>query len=402
MPAGYQKRPIRIRRTAEGDVMEAAAEIRMRRQRAVLILTWALLACLGLWRVLLGPWPPAIYRLVAGTLIYLFLRTGVVMRRDVPAWTEYAFLFLDAALVSAAVRLLGGIKTDFYLVYFLILAEGVLTLDLWAVVPLAAWVSLGYVAATWPAARDAGWPVVTARLFFVLLVSIGAAWIAFREVARGRVVASLHERLALEGERKRLAREIHDGIGHILAAGTQSLELAERLLPAEPERARELLPDVKALLRQGLDEIRVLVMGLRPAGPSVGDAVAAAREHLAALSARTQIRTELQSRAREIPLAPSCEFAFRRIIQEALTNIVRHAGASLVTITLNRDGAFVTCSIADDGAGLAPAPEERRLGAGLQHMRERAAELGGTFDIATAPGGGTTVTFTVPCLADAS
>ncbi len=382
--------------------MDAAAEIRTHRQRAVLLLTWALLACLGLWRALLGPWPPDIYRLAAGALVYMLLRTGVVMRRDVPAWTEYAFLFLDAALVSVAVRLLRGIETDFYLVYFLVLAEGVLTLDLWAVVPLAAWVSLGYVVATWPAARDARWPVVIARLFFVLLVSIGAAWIAFREVARGREVASLHERLAMEGERKRLAREIHDGIGHIRAAATQSLELAERLLPAEPERARELLPDVKALLRQGLDEIRVLVMGLRPAGPAVGDAVAAAREHLAALSARTQIRTELQSRDREIPLAPACEFAFRRIMQEALTNIVRHAGASCVTITLIRDGAFVTCSIADNGAGLATWSEGRRAGAGLQHMRERAAELGGAFDIAKAPGGGTAVTFTVPCLADPS
>lgn len=380
--------------------MEGAAEIRTRRQRAVLLITWALLACLGVWRALRGPWPPDLYGLAAGVLAYMLVRTGVVARREVPAWAEYAFLFLDAALVGAAVRLLGGVATDFYLVYFLVLAEGLLTLDLWAVVPLAAWVALGYVAATWPAARDARWPVVTARVFFVLLVSIGAAWIAFREVARGREVASLRERLALEGERKRLAREIHDGIGHILAAGTLSLELAERLLPAQPERARELLPEVKALLRQGLDEIRVLVMGLRPAGPAVGDAVAAAREHLAALSARTQIRTELQSRDAAIPLAPACEFAFRRIMQEALTNIVRHAGATFVTVTLVRDGAVVRCSLVDNGAGLAAAPGGQMTGAGVQHMRERAAELGGAFDIAGTPGGGTTVTFAVPCLGD--
>src|SRR5262249_3069506 len=105
---------------------------------------------------------------------------------------------------------------------------------------------------------------------FLLLASVGAAWVAWREAAHGREVTRLREQLLLEEERRRLAREIHDGVGHILAAGTQSLALVERLLPGDPQRAGTLLPGIKQLLRQGLDEIRCwsLVSGRR--GPRRG------------------------------------------------------------------------------------------------------------------------------------
>lgn len=365
------------------------------RQRAVILLAWVLLGGVALWRVLLGPWPDYLYRLAAAAVLYLLLRTGIVLRREVPAWAEYGFLFIDAAWVSAAVRLLGGMEADFYLAYFFVLAEGALTLDLWFVASLSAWITLGYLVATWPVSPDARW-VVAYRLFFVLVAGVGAAWVASREAAHGREVAHLREQLLLEEERRRLAREIHDGVGHILAAGTQSLELAERLLPADPQRVSALLPDVQRLLRQGLDEIRLLVLGLQTPGSSAGDAVAAARQHLAALAARMQIGTEVRSREPEIPLSAASEFTFRRILQEALTNVARHARAGRVTVTLVRAGASMTCSIEDDGVGLGSGGERPRAGFGLQHMRERALELGGTLNVSTTPGGGTSVTFTLP------
>ncbi len=362
------------------------------------MLAWVLLGGVALWRILLGPWPEALSRLAIFAVLYLLARTGIVARGKVPVWVEYGFLFFDAVLVSAAVWILGGMGSDFYLAYFFVLAEGVLTLDLWLVASLDVWVTLGYVVATWPAALEARW-VVIYRLFFMLLAGVGAAWVADREAAHRQEVGRLREQLLLEEERRRLAREIHDGLGHILAAGAQSLELAERLLPSDPQRAGALLPDVKRLLRQGLDEIRLLVRGLQPPGPSAGDAVAATRQHLAALSTRTQISTEVRSQEPEIPLSPTSEFTFRRILQEVLTNVTRHARAGRVTVTLARSGSSVTCSVADDGIGLASGGDRPRTGFGLQHMRERAMELGGNLDVSAESGGGTTVTFTLPRLA---
>jgi signal transduction histidine kinase len=365
------------------------------RQRAVTLLAWAFLAGLGVWRMVLGPWPVSLYQLAAAATLYLIVRTGIVLRGEVPVWAEYAFIFIDAAIVGAGVQLLGGLTSDFYLAYFFVLGEGAVTLDLWFMVSLGGWVTLGYVLATRPATFGAMWDV-SYRLFFMLFAGVGAAWVAWRETAHGREVTHLRERLLLEEERRRLAREIHDGVGHILAAGTQSVELVERLLPVDPQRAGALLPDLKRLLRQGLDEIRLVVLGLRSPGPSAGDAVAAARQHLAALSTRTEITTEVQSREAEIPLSPASEFAFRRILQEALTNIARHARAGHVAVTLDRTTDAVTCSVKDDGIGFDAGGDGHRGGFGLEHMRERAAELGGTLNVSSSPAGGTTLTFSLP------
>ncbi len=365
------------------------------RQWAVTFLAWVLMGGLAAWRMVLGPWPGSLYRLAAVAVLYLLVRSVIVLRGKVPVWAEYGFLFIDATVVSAGVRLLGGLTSDFFLAYFFVLGEGALTLDLWLVVLLSVWVTLGYVLAVRPATFEATW-IVVYRLFFLLLAGVGAAWAAWREAAHGREVARLGEQLLIEEERGRLAREIHDGVGHILAAGTQSLELAERLLSTDPQRAGALLAEIKQLLRQGLDEIRLLVLGFRSPGPSAGEAVATARQYLAALSTHTEITTEVQSRTPEVPLSPVSEFAFRRILQEALTNVARHARAGHVIVTLDRSADAVRCSVTDDGVGFDAGRGGHRSGFGVEHMRERAEELGGTLDISSRPSGGTTVTFALP------
>lgn len=365
------------------------------RQRAVVLLDWVFLAGLAVWRVLLGPWPAELYELAAAAALYLAVRTAIVLRREAPAWAEYLFVVIDATIVAVAVRMLGGIRSDFYLAYFFVFGEAAVTLDLWLVVGLSGWVVLTYVLATRPATFETMWDV-SYRLFFMLVAGMGAGWVAWREAGQGREVARLREQLLLEEERNRLAREIHDGVGHILAAGAQSVELVERLLPTDPDRAQALLPDLKRLLREGLDEIRLLVLGLRSPGPSAGDAVAAARQYLAALSTRSEIATEVHSREAAIPLSTASEFAFRRILQEALTNVARHARAGHVALTLDRAAETVTCRVQDDGVGFDAARDGGRHGFGLEHMRERAAALGGTLDVASRPDGGTTVTFSLP------
>lgn len=387
MIADSDRMPVRLRPTG----------VRARRQRAVTSLAWLLLAGVTVWHLLLfGTWPVHFYQVAGAAALYLVIRTAIVLRGGLRRWTEYAFLFADAALVSAAVLAdRAGLASDFYLAYFFVLGEGALTLDLGLVAALSGWVVVGYVLATQPPSVAAAWTVVI-RLFFLLLASLGMAWAARREAAHATEVARLHERLALEEERRRLAREIHDGIGHVLAAGTQSVELIERLLSVDPPRARTLLPDLKRLLREGLDEIRVLVLGLRIAGSPTGDAVAAARQHLDALSGRADITTEVRCREAGIPLPAALEFAFRRILQEVLTNIARHARAGRVTVTLERSGDAVTCSVTDDGVGFDPEREGQRRGFGLHHMRERAGAFGGTLHISSVPSEGTTVTFSLP------
>ena len=370
------------------------------RQRAITLLDWVFLGGLALWRAALGPWPLYLYQLAGASALYLAVRTVIVLRRDMPGWTEYAFIFIDAAIVGITVRMLGGLRSDFYLAYFFVFGEAALTLDLWLVVALSGWITVDYVLSTRPATFDAMWSVGY-RLFFMLIAGVGAAWVAWREAAHGREVTALREQLLLEEERRRLAREIHDGVGHILAAGTQSVELIERLLTADPPRAHAQLPELKRLLRQGLDEIRLLVIGLRPPGPSAGDAVAAARQYVSALSTRTDITTEVRSRDLEISLSPVSEFAFRRILQEALTNIARHARAGHVAVTLDHSADTVTCTVSDNGVGFDAARDEAPRGFGLEHMRERAAGLGGVLDVASNPGGGTTVTFSLPLRAPA-
>jgi signal transduction histidine kinase len=343
-----------------------------------------------------GPWPPPLYLLAAAGAAYLLVRTAVVLRRDVPRSAEYVFVLIDAAFISVAIRLLSGIDADFYLAYFLVLGEAVLTLDLLLVEILGLWIAAGYVWATWPAVAGQDWGTVVARLFFVLLAGVGAAWVAVTESARLRELGVLQDQLRMEGERRRIAQEIHDGVGHALATGSLAVELAERLLPRDPQRVAALLPEVKALFRRGLDEIRLLMLGLQPAGPSVGDAVEAIRQHLSAFAQRTDIRTELRCEVLYLPLSPASEFTLRRLLQEALTNTARHAHAGRVTVTLVESDGSVTCSVIDDGIGFASGAGSQSHGFGLQHMRQRAEELGGTVDVISTRGGGTTVTFTLP------
>ena len=376
-------------------ITQGVTTIQERRQRAAILLFWILLGCLAVWRGVRGPWPAPLYVLAAVGAAYMLVRTALVMRKALPAWGEPGFIAADLVLTSVAVRLLSGVQTDFYLAYLLVLGESAVTVQLPLVVATGAGIAAGYVWATWPAIAGAEWEVVVSRLFFLLLAGVGAAWAATRERAQRVEMERLTHELYLEEERRRIAREIHDGVGHVLAAGSQSLQLAERLLPTDPGRAGALLPEIRALLGQGLDEIRLLVLGLRPGGPHSGDAVTAVRQHLDTLAARTDVRTEIRCEEPALPLGPESEFALRRILQEALTNVARHARAGSVTVTLSRTGSTIACSVTDDGVGLPRGPEDK-TGVGLQHMRERAEELGGTLNIDSPAGRGTTVRFTLP------
>jgi len=210
---------------------------------------------------------------------------------------------------------------------------------------------------------------------------------------RAAIAVELSERVGreavralLEGqetERKRLARELHDETGQALA----SVRLGLKEL--EPQVGADALARIRELVGSALDDIRRLTVELRP--PALDDyGLEAALERLrAVVSERSGIDIQLTVHL-GMKLGPEQETALYRIIQEALTNIVKHAEARSVSIVVAGTGTSVRALIEDDGKGFDPA-NVRDGALGLVGMRERVALLGGRLDVQSSPGSGTTV-----------
>ncbi len=196
---------------------------------------------------------------------------------------------------------------------------------------------------------------------------------------------------AREEERRRLRRDLHDGLGPKLAGQTLKLEAALDSLDGETETARELLRETMTESRTVISEIRRLVYGLRPPALDQFGLLTAVRE----LVAQSEYKgLEITMRAPDtLPALPAAvEVAAYRIIQEALTNVVRHARAKTCTVSLTLAN-HMEIEICDDGVGLTP---HQRAGVGLASMRERAEEIGGQWVIERGAQGGTRVFAQLP------
>lgn len=202
-----------------------------------------------------------------------------------------------------------------------------------------------------------------------------------------------------EDERRRLARDLHDGPAQSMAAALFGVDLAISSLARAPETAREELVRARELLRDALDEVRAMMAGLRPRLLDERGLIAA----LQALAGTTPlwgpgVTIETHGLTSGQRLAPDVELALYRIAQEAVSNARRHGSASRVTVRLERTNEGVTLSVADDGHGFLP----RRIGPvgdtgqGLPGMRERARLLGGELTIDSSPGSGTCVVVSIP------
>ncbi len=211
--------------------------------------------------------------------------------------------------------------------------------------------------------------------------------------ARLRDYAHQVEDMAILQERNRIAREIHDSLGHALTASNLHLEAALRLLNCDPPQAQALVREAQQLGAQALREVRQSVSTLR-AEPLQGKSLATA---IATLAADFQRATKLQPQqtiAIAHPLTVSCQTAAYRILQEALTNICKYADATAVTITVQTSERALHLRVSDNGRGF--QPEQTTSGFGLQGMRERAQALKGQLHIQTAPGQGCTITAHLP------
>lgn len=228
-------------------------------------------------------------------------------------------------------------------------------------------------------------PVVLARVgaiepgsaFQSLVVALVAAatgivrFIEARDVTHRR----LERELEIVAERDRVARDVHDVLGHSLTVLAAKAELAERVLDSDPERARAELAQIRSLTREALAEIRATVAGIRVA--RLGAELDGARTALAAAGITADVPADPEV------VDPRHRLVLAWVLREAVTNVVRHSAAQRCTVTLAAHGL----TVADDGRGRVDATE----GNGLRGIRERVAAAGGRLDVRPGPGGRGTV-----------
>ncbi|MGH2748454.1 MAG: sensor histidine kinase [Actinomycetota bacterium] len=203
---------------------------------------------------------------------------------------------------------------------------------------------------------------------------------------------------AREEERRRLRRDLHDGLGPELAGVTLGMGAVKNLLRNDPAEAERLLDTLRTRAQDIIESIRIVVRGLAPPEVDQLGLVAALRERASQLSLVDEaggaagMRIEVRAPEELPPLPAAVEVAAYRIAMEALANVVRHSGASSCRVHISNN-EWLTIEVIDDGKGL---PETYKAGVGLSSMRERAAEIGGSCLIERLDGGGTRVLARLP------
>ncbi|MDQ7842339.1 MAG: sensor histidine kinase [Armatimonadota bacterium] len=204
-------------------------------------------------------------------------------------------------------------------------------------------------------------------------------------------------RLAILEERDRLAREMHDSLGQVLGFVNLKAKVAEDLIArGRPEDAGAELRQMRAAVQEAYEDVRQAILSLRSA-PQARGLVAGLQEYVQRLREQTGLAIRLEA-PEELRLPPAVEAQVIRIVQEALTNVRKHARARSVEIRFSREGATAVVSIADDGRGFDVAAVEGAKGMhfGLLTMKERAESIGGRLEVTSAPGQGTRVTLWIP------
>jgi len=204
--------------------------------------------------------------------------------------------------------------------------------------------------------------------------------------------------LATLRERERLARDMHDSLGHALVALSVQLEAVQRLYPHHPERASGQIDEMKKLTRTSMESLRRTLAGLR--APGLGDRPLA--QSLRKLSQETAQRAGLEITCQVAPevdrLNPVVAEALWRVVQEALLNIEKHAVAQHVQIDLQMKPEAVILQMADDGIGLSANPTSQPGHYGLQGMRERIEGLGGILTLSGSGQTGTVIEANLPLI----
>ena len=284
------------------------------------------------------------------------------------------------------------------LLLLVLVSQSVLLLPLPAAALVAAAVPLFHIGMSWGDGLRIGVGMLAAAAFTAIVTELlRREQRARAELAdantRLRGYAAQAEELATTQERNRVARDIHDGLGHHLTVVQMQVQAARAVLPSDPARADAVLAAAQQQATEALAEVRRSVATLR--APRTRPPLGAALEILAADTSAAGVPTELVVTGAPRGLPPGTEESLFRAAQEGLTNVRKHAAAGRAVLLLDYgDEGTVRLEVRDDGVGT--AGPVRDAGFGLLGVRERASQLGGSVEVVSTPGSGTTVRVAVP------
>lgn len=209
-----------------------------------------------------------------------------------------------------------------------------------------------------------------------------------------RELAALNE-AAREGERQHIAREVHDELGQVLTALRMDISLLGMRFGALDPQVGEQVTSMKSLVDRAIQGVRNVATDLRPSALDMG-LMPALQWLCSEFARRGSVMAEFIPPAQDVDLGAERSVVLFRIVQESLTNVTRHAGASRVTVRLTTIGPMLQLDVSDNGSGFDVEAAVSRKSFGLLGMRERALALAGEWHIKSAPGAGTVVTVTIP------
>ncbi|MGP3535048.1 sensor histidine kinase [Microbacterium sp. RD1] len=258
----------------------------------------------------------------------------------------------------------------------------------------AAVIAAGFLDSAWHPIR-----IAVTTLGLVLCFAIGEG-IRTRMAAAAERRAQLAERRRTveQQERARIARELHDVLAHSLSQIAVQSGVGLHLFDREPEKAREALASIRTLSATGLDEVRGVLGFLRgdertPTAPLTPQPQLADLPALAAARSGLGLTVSFEDHLGGDAPPSAVQTAAYRIVQEALTNVVRHSAATSAVVRIDRSDDHLVVRVADDGTGI---PADGVAGGGIRGMHERAELAGGTIELADAAGGGTIVVARLP------
>jgi len=221
------------------------------------------------------------------------------------------------------------------------------------------------------------------------------------ESAKNRQMIGLKIILAQEEERKRIAREIHDGPAQMLANLVLRTEIVERMLvKQEFGLVQDEVVDLKGQVRYSLEEMRKVIFNLRPMALDDLGLIPTLRKYVHDFEEKTKLRTTLETRGQEHRLSSAMEAAVYRLVQEALSNAAKHAYPSFVLVEITYQAQLIKIVIKDNGLGFnvqkLKNPQGNRESFGLVGMRERVELLEGRMEIISAENQGTTIVIHIP------
>jgi two-component system, NarL family, sensor histidine kinase DesK len=293
---------------------------------------------------------------------------------------------LALALVATVLVATGAPGSFFALYVYVVAAAGIVLEPRRAVA-----VTLVTAAAVGAALVTRGATASQAGSLLLTIVAIGGMMAAFgRQIHANRQLREAREelaRLAVAEERLRIARDLHDLLGHTLSVIALKSELAAKLVERDAARAAAELGDVQAVTRQALAEVREAVHAYRHL--ALGDALDGARAQLAAAG------IELRLDEDELALPADVEAVLAWAVREGTTNVVRHSGARSCAIRVRGNADTAAVEVEDDGVGPAPA----RTGSGLAGLAERVDRVRGRLEAGARPEGGFRLLLTVPLAA---